>query len=51
MMSWPHLKVFLFTYSTEHSKRKMKKEVDRRTGGKAILKSGQEWTLPLLVVG
>ena len=31
---------------TGHSERKKKKKADRRRGGKTILKSGQEWTLP-----
>ena len=47
-MVWPRPQVLWFSKDnpTEHKKRKKKKKVDRRRGGKAISKSGQEWTLP-----
>ena len=46
-MVWPHLKVFWLSKenSAGHSARKKKKKVDRRKGGKTILRSGQGWTL------
>ena len=47
-MVWPCLKIFWFSKDnpTGHGEGKKKKEADRRRGGKTILKSGQEWTLP-----
>ena len=47
-MVWPCFKVFLFSKHnlTGHSERKKKKEADKRSGGKTISKSRQEWTLP-----
>ena len=54
-MVWPCLKVFWFSKDnpTGHGGGGgggggggKEKEADRRRGGKTILKSGQEWTLP-----
>ena len=45
---WPCLKVFWFNKdnSTGHNEWKKKKEVDRKRGGKTVLKSGQGCFLP-----
>ena len=47
-MVWPSFNVFCFSKDNpiEHSEKKKEEEVDRRRGGKTILKSGQEWTFP-----
>ena len=48
-MVWPCLEVFWFSKDNpigHSSRKKKKKEADRRRGSKTISKSGQEWTLP-----
>ena len=47
-MVWPRFKVFWFSKDnpTGHIEKEKEEEADRRSGGKTVSKSRQEWTFP-----